>query len=171
MKMIVNLFSNWYTTPAVLKSCSILQLIISILLSWENSAATKYVILQYIKPSSLSCLYSAHNCEWRRRPLEKLTGYIKMRPIILREFHLLEHTLCNRELLSEKAFLISGAQVSASSVAAQICTSDTGQWHSTAYWLSLRKSKSNSFKWRCGWTTSVCRKPISLIFISLEGFP
>lgn len=42
-----------------------------------------------------------------------------MRHIILREFHMLEHTLSNRELLSEKAFLTSGAQASARSVAAQ----------------------------------------------------
>lgn len=50
-----------------------------------------------------------------------------MRPIILRELHILEHTLSNRELLSENAFLISGAQASTGSVAAQVCTTDTGQ--------------------------------------------
>lgn len=65
-----------------------------------------------------------------------------MRPIILRELHILEHTLCNRELLSENAFLISGAQASTGSVAAQVCTTDTGQWLNTAYWFSLRKIKS-----------------------------
>lgn len=50
-----------------------------------------------------------------------------MRPIILRDFHLLEHTLSNRELLSGKAFLVSGPQALASSVAAQVCINDTGQ--------------------------------------------
>lgn len=94
-----------------------------------------------------------------------------MRPIVLRKFHILQHTLSNRELLIEKAFLISGAQALANSVAAQVLTSDTGQWHNTACWFSLRKIKSNSFKWRCGWSTALCRNPISLKFIFLEGFP
>lgn len=89
---------------------------------------------------SLSLLCSAHYFQWRR-PLEKLTSCIKMRPITLtcRELHILENTLVNRELLNGRAFSIAGAQTSASSMAAQVLTSWFLQWHHTACCFSLRK--------------------------------
>lgn len=89
---------------------------------------------------SLPLQCSAHNCQWRR-PLGKLIGCIKMRPITLTcgELHTSENTLANRELLNGGALSTAGAQNSPISMAAQVLTSWFLQWHHTACCFSLGK--------------------------------